>query len=181
MNVRTWCTTLARSNARKDWRFMRRTARRNSCKKLVELNQQRKGRLPEKSIRAIYREIISAALALEQDLRIGYLGPAGSWTHQAAISRFGNSVLYLPEASTEDVFRARGHCRRRTTACCPSSTHRRRGASHAGSSGGLPSPDLFPVPLAHGDRAYVQWTEGYGGLHLRTSAGHCAVPQVAAR
>jgi chorismate mutase/prephenate dehydratase len=73
-------------------------------KKLIELNNQRKGRLPEKSIRAIYREIISAALALEQDMRIGYLGPAGSWTHQAAVSRFGNSVLYLPEASTEDVF-----------------------------------------------------------------------------
>lgn len=73
-------------------------------KKLIELNSKRKGRLPEKSIRAIYREIISAALALEQDMRIGYLGPAGSWTHQAAISRFGNSVLYLPEVSTEDVF-----------------------------------------------------------------------------
>ncbi|TLD71195.1 ACT domain-containing protein [Phragmitibacter flavus] len=72
--------------------------------KLIELNQKHKGRLPEKSIRAIYREIISAALALEQDLRIGYLGPAGSWTHQAAISRFGNSVLYVSEASTEDVF-----------------------------------------------------------------------------
>lgn len=72
--------------------------------KLIELNQKNKGRLPEKSIRAIYREIISAALALEQDLRIGYLGPAGSWTHQAAISRFGNSVLYVSEASTEDVF-----------------------------------------------------------------------------
>ncbi len=73
-------------------------------RKLVELNQQKKGRLPEKSVRAIYREIISAALAVEQDLKIAYLGPAGSWTHQAAISRFGNSVLYLPEVSTEDVF-----------------------------------------------------------------------------
>jgi chorismate mutase/prephenate dehydratase len=73
-------------------------------KKLIELNKQNKGRLPEKSIRAIYREIISAALALEQDMRISYMGPAGSWTHQAAISRFGNSVLYIPEASTEDVF-----------------------------------------------------------------------------
>lgn len=73
-------------------------------RKLIELNLEHKGRLPEKSIRAIYREIISAALALEQDLSIAYLGPPGSWTHQAAISRFGNSVLYLPEASTEDVF-----------------------------------------------------------------------------
>jgi len=73
-------------------------------RKLVEINKELKGRLPEKSIYAIYREIISAALALEQDMRISYLGPAGSWTHQAAINRFGNSVLYLPEASTEDVF-----------------------------------------------------------------------------
>ena len=73
-------------------------------RKLIELNKKNKGRLPEKSLRAIFREIISAALALEQDLRIAYLGPAGSWTHQVAISRFGNSVLYLAEASTEDVF-----------------------------------------------------------------------------
>lgn len=73
-------------------------------KKLLETNKELKGKLPEKSIRAIYREIISAALALEQDMKIGFLGPAGSWTHQAAIHRFGNSVLYLPEASTEDVF-----------------------------------------------------------------------------
>ncbi len=73
-------------------------------RKLIDLNHKNKGRLPEKSLRSIFREIISAALALEQDMRIAYLGPAGSWTHQVAISRFGNSVLYLPEASTEYVF-----------------------------------------------------------------------------
>ena len=53
--------------------------------RLLKLNS---GRLPEKSIRAIYREIMSAALALEEDLKIAYLGPAGTWTHQAAISKF---------------------------------------------------------------------------------------------
>ena len=53
-------------------------------RKLVDLNKKNKGRLPEKSLRAIFREIISASLALEQDLRIAYLGPAGSWTHQVA-------------------------------------------------------------------------------------------------
>jgi len=73
-------------------------------RKLTELNKKNKGRLPEKSLRAIFREIISAALALEQDMRIAYLGPAGSWTHQVAISRFGNSVQYLADPSTEDVF-----------------------------------------------------------------------------
>ena len=43
-------------------------------RKLVTMN---KGILPEKSIRAIYREIMSAALALEEDLKIAYLGPEG--------------------------------------------------------------------------------------------------------
>ncbi|MCB1086629.1 MAG: chorismate mutase, partial [Verrucomicrobiae bacterium] len=62
------------------------------------------GRLPEKSIRAIYREIMSAALALEEDLKIAYLGPPGTWTHQASISKFGHSVAYLPQPNLADVF-----------------------------------------------------------------------------
>lgn len=70
-------------------------------RKLIEKN---KGRLPEKSIRAIYREIMSAALALEDDLKIAYLGPEGTWTHQAAIKKFGHSVEYLPQANFAEVF-----------------------------------------------------------------------------
>jgi chorismate mutase/prephenate dehydratase len=63
-----------------------------------------KGRLPEKSIRAIYREIMSAALALEDNLKIAYLGPEGTWTHQAAINKFGHSVEYTPQPSFTEVF-----------------------------------------------------------------------------
>ncbi|TAG08733.1 MAG: prephenate dehydratase [Verrucomicrobia bacterium] len=70
-------------------------------RRLIELNQ---GRLPEKSIRAIYREIMSAALALEDDLKIAYLGPEGTWTHQAAIKKFGHSVAYSPQPNFSDVF-----------------------------------------------------------------------------
>ena len=62
------------------------------------------GRLPEKSIRAIYREIMSAALALEEDLQIAYLGPEGTWTHQAAINKFGASVGYSPQPNFAEVF-----------------------------------------------------------------------------
>jgi chorismate mutase / prephenate dehydratase len=71
---------------------------------LQNLISRSKGRLPEKSIRAIYREIMSAALALEEDLKIAFLGPEGTWTHQAAISKFGGSVDYAPQHSLEDVF-----------------------------------------------------------------------------
>jgi chorismate mutase/prephenate dehydratase len=63
-------------------------------------------RLPEKSIRAIYREIMSAALALEKDLTIAYFGPPATNTHQAARSRFGASVNYVPQVTIADVFDA---------------------------------------------------------------------------
>lgn len=62
------------------------------------------GTLPEKSIRAIYREIMSASLALEKDLCIAYLGPEGTWTHEAAREKFGSSVDYSPQPSVADVF-----------------------------------------------------------------------------
>ena len=71
---------------------------------LQALVKKSKGRLPEKSIRAIYREIMSAALALEENLSIAYLGPEGTWTHQAAMNKFGASVHYSPQANFHDVF-----------------------------------------------------------------------------
>lgn len=70
-------------------------------RRLIDRNQ---GRLPEKSIRAIYREIMSAALALEDDLKIAYLGPEGTWTHQAAIKKFGHSVAYTSQPNFAEVF-----------------------------------------------------------------------------
>jgi len=71
---------------------------------LAEKNRKLKGRLPEKSIRAIYREIMSASLALEKDLTIAYFGPEATNTHQAARSKFGASVHYTPQVSIADVF-----------------------------------------------------------------------------
>lgn len=70
-------------------------------KRLSEMNH---GRLPEKSIRAIYREIMSAALALEDNLTVAYLGPKGTWTHQAAIKKFGHSIQYDAQPNFADVF-----------------------------------------------------------------------------
>ncbi len=71
---------------------------------LQALIKKSKGRLPARSIRAIYREIMSAALALEEDLSIAYLGPEGTYTHQAAIKKFGDSVAYHAQPNFGDVF-----------------------------------------------------------------------------
>lgn len=73
-------------------------------RRLVELNGEQKGRLPERSIRAIYREIMSAALALEHPLTIAYLGPVGSPAHQVAVSKFGHGVTYAPQDGASDLF-----------------------------------------------------------------------------
>ena len=64
------------------------------------------GPLPDRSVRAIYREIMSASLALESNLKIAYLGPPATYTHQAARSKFGASVEYHPAGSIADVFSA---------------------------------------------------------------------------
>ena len=58
-------------------------------KKLSELNA---GPISDETLRAIYREIISASIALEKQLVIAYLGPLATYTHQASIRNFGISL-----------------------------------------------------------------------------------------
>ena len=62
------------------------------------------GPLQDSALRAIYREIMSGALALEKPLTICYLGPDGTFTHQAALGKFGASVEYHPAKSIDSVF-----------------------------------------------------------------------------
>ncbi len=62
------------------------------------------GLFPIKSLKIIFREIMSASIKLEEPLVISYLGPEATFTHQAAIERFGLSLHYTPEESIEDVF-----------------------------------------------------------------------------
>lgn len=73
---------------------------------LTAKNHEGGGRLPALGLRAIFREIMSASLALEKDLAIAYFGPEATWTHQAARSKFGASVRYISQPSIGDVFDA---------------------------------------------------------------------------
>ena len=62
------------------------------------------GPMSNDSLRAIYREIMSCALSLEKSMTIAYLGPEATFTHQAAIQRFGSSLLYSAQKTIADVF-----------------------------------------------------------------------------
>ncbi|MCK9555749.1 prephenate dehydratase [bacterium] len=63
-----------------------------------------KGLLDKNSLKNIYREIMSASLALEKDITVTFLGPEASFTQMAASKKFGSSVKYLPAVSISDVF-----------------------------------------------------------------------------
>ena len=72
-------------------------------RKVAALNM---GPIRNDALRAIYREIMSAAIALEKPLTIAYLGPAATNSHQAAMKKFGASVSYHPLATFADIFTA---------------------------------------------------------------------------
>src|SRR3954466_14120525 len=63
-----------------------------------------KGPITDQSLRAIYREIMSSALSLEKSMTIAFLGPEATFTHEAAIRRFGSSLRYIPLKTINDVF-----------------------------------------------------------------------------
>ncbi|HZS36846.1 MAG TPA: chorismate mutase, partial [Polyangia bacterium] len=62
------------------------------------------GPFPTEALRAVYSEIISACLSLEQPLRVAFLGPEATFTHMAARARFGLSARYVPAATIAGVF-----------------------------------------------------------------------------
>src|SRR5579863_7719257 len=62
------------------------------------------GPITNKSLRAIYREVMSSALSLEKSMTIAYLGPEATFTHQAAIRKFGESLRYAAQKTIADVF-----------------------------------------------------------------------------
>lgn len=63
-----------------------------------------KGPLSEDALKAIYREIMSGALALEKEVKIAYLGPPATFTHLAALKKFGSQVKFLDCNSITDIF-----------------------------------------------------------------------------
>src|SRR5579863_4865590 len=71
---------------------------------LERVDKLNAGPITQESLRAIYREIMSSALSLEKSLTIAYFGPEATFTHQAAIRKFGASLRYSAQRTIPDVF-----------------------------------------------------------------------------
>ena len=68
------------------------------------LSRLNKGPFPNEALRAVFREIISASLALEGPLKVAYFGPKATFTHLASLRQFGFSASHVPVNTIKDVF-----------------------------------------------------------------------------
>lgn len=69
---------------------------------IMENNQ---GPLRDEEVARLFREIMSACLALEKPVRVAFLGPEGTFTQEAALKHFGHSAVSVPMAAIDEIFR----------------------------------------------------------------------------
>lgn len=91
-----------RKAASPDARYFAPERERDMMKRIREIEPN--GALPKAALEAIYREIISASIALQKPMTVAYWGPRGTFTEMAALQRFGSSSNYFDSATIPDVF-----------------------------------------------------------------------------
>ncbi len=72
---------------------------------LRRVKEKNPGPLPNDTAAFLFREIMSACLALEEPVRVAHLGPAGTFSEAAAIKHFGHAAEAVPCSSIDEVFR----------------------------------------------------------------------------
>ncbi|MCW8905570.1 MULTISPECIES: prephenate dehydratase [Sedimenticola] len=72
---------------------------------LRTIKRRNTGPMGSEEMARLFREIMSACLALELPMRVAFLGPAGTFTQAAALKHFGHSVETVPMHSIPDIFR----------------------------------------------------------------------------
>ncbi len=71
-------------------------------RKIMDLNE---GPLDGEEMARLFREIMSACLALESPVKVAFLGPEGTFTQEAALKHFGHSAVTVPMTAIDEVFR----------------------------------------------------------------------------
>jgi len=92
---------IARIKRREKAGFYSPEREKEIIQRLLSINR---GPFPDDALKAIYREILSACLSLEEPLKIACLGPLATFTHLAAMRYFGSSARFLPVEGIKDVF-----------------------------------------------------------------------------
>jgi len=72
---------------------------------LKRIMERNKGPLGNEEMARLFREIMSSCLALENPLKVAYLGPEGTFSQAAAMKHFGHAVISVPMAAIDEVFR----------------------------------------------------------------------------
>ncbi len=72
---------------------------------LRSVMQRNNGPLSDEEMARLFREVMSSCLALEQPIRVAFLGPEGTFTQQASLKHFGKSAVAVPMGAIDEVFR----------------------------------------------------------------------------
>ena len=72
---------------------------------LRRVQENNPGPLDSEEVARLFREIMSACLALEEPLKVAFLGPEGTFTQAAAVKHFGHSVATVPLGAIDEIFR----------------------------------------------------------------------------
>lgn len=72
---------------------------------LRRVKERNQGPLPAEEVARLFREVMSACLALERPTTVAFLGPEGTFSHEAVLKHFGHSVKPQPLATFDEVFR----------------------------------------------------------------------------
>ena len=94
--------TVKKSSGEENPLFYRPEREAQVLRGVMERNQ---GPLHNEEMGRLFREIMSACLALEQPTKVAFLGPAGTFTQQAVVKHFGHSAVLSPMSAIDEIFR----------------------------------------------------------------------------
>ena len=109
--------------------------------------EENAGPLGDEAVRAIYRELISASRAVQTRLRVAYLGPEFTFSHLAAIERFGQSAELMPSARSRPCLKKSNAGRRSSASCRWKTRPTAASSTRSIASPGRPCRSAAKLPL----------------------------------